>query len=225
MTSLHAGLIRSTLISAVVAGALIFIPAGTLSYWQGWVFIAVFDACSIGIGVYLAIHDPALLARRKRVGPQAETDPAQKIIMSLAVIGFIALIVVPALDYRFMWTPVPAVVALFGDGLIALGFFLVFLVFRENTFGASTIRVEENQRVIDTGPYAHMRHPMYAAALVMLAGIPLALGSWGGLFIVLLFVPILAWRLLAEERYLAVHLPGYADYMRRVRWRLLPGVW
>jgi protein-S-isoprenylcysteine O-methyltransferase Ste14 len=208
--------LRSSLFGIPALAALLFIPAWTLAYWQAWLFIAVFVCASGALTVYLAIHDPKLLERRMNVGPRAEKEPAQKIIMVL---------VFPALDYRFGWSPVPASVSVLGDALIALGFLFTFFVFKENSYGASTIQIAEGQTVISTGPYAFVRHPMYAAALVMLLGIPLALGSWWGLFALLLVLPVLIWRLLDEERFLRQNLPGYPEYQAKVRYRLLPFVW
>lgn len=217
--------LRSSVFGILALAALLFIPAWTLAYWQAWLFMAVFVCTSGAITVYLAIHDPKLLERRMNVGPRAEREPAQKIIMVFATLGFIAMLVFPALDYRFGWSPVPASVSVLGDALIALGFLFVFFVFKENSYGASTIQIAEDQTVISTGPYALVRHPMYAAALVMLFGIPLALGSWWGLFALLLVLPVLIWRLLDEERFLRRNLPGYAEYQARVKYRLLPFVW
>ena len=217
--------LRSSLFGIPALAALVFIPAWTLAYWQAWLFIAVFVCASGALTVYLAIHDPKLLERRMNVGPRAEKEPAQKIIMVLATLGFIAMLVFPALDYRFGWSPVPASVSVLGDALIALGFLFTFFVFKENSYGASTIQIAEGQTVISTGPYAFVRHPMYAAALVMLLGIPLALGSWWGLFALLLILPVLIWRLLDEERFLRQNLPGYPEYQAKVKYRLLPFVW
>jgi len=217
--------LRSSLFGILALAALLFIPAWTLAYWQAWLFMAVFVCTSGAITVYLAIHDPKLLERRMNVGPRAEKEPAQKIIMVLATLGFIAMLVFPALDYRFGWSPVPASVAVLGDALIALGFLFTFFVFKENSYGASTIQIAEDQTVISTGPYAFVRHRMYAAALVMLLGIPLALGSWWGLFVLVLVLPVLIWRLLDEERFLRQNLPGYPEYQAKVKYRLLPFVW
>jgi protein-S-isoprenylcysteine O-methyltransferase Ste14 len=187
--------------------------------------MAVFEGSSIAVGVYLAIRDPQLLARRLKAGPAAERETTQKVIMTLAMLGFAALMVVPGLDRRFGWSFVPTPVVLAGDVLIALAFLFIVLVFRENTYGASTIHIAEGHRVISTGPYAFVRHPMYAGGIVMLIGVPLALGSWWALLVLLLIVPVLIWRLRDEERFLTVNLPGYAAYTRRVRYRLLPYAW
>src|SRR5262245_24452515 len=216
---------RSSLFGVVALAALLFIPAGTFDYWQAWLFMAVFVATSGALTVDLALHDPKLLERRMHVGPRAEKEPAQKIIMAFAMVGFIAMLVFPALDHRFGWSPVPASVSLLGDALIALGFLFTFFVFRENSYGASTIQIAEGQTVVSTGPYALVRHPMYVGALVMLVGVPLALGSWWGLYGLLVILPVLIWRLLDEERFLRQNLPGYTEYQTKVRYRLLPFIW
>jgi protein-S-isoprenylcysteine O-methyltransferase Ste14 len=225
MNAVTRGALRSSLFGILVLAALLFIPAWTLHYWQAWLFMAVFVCASGAISVYLAIRDPKLLERRMNVGPQAEKEPAQKIIMVFAMIGCIAVLVFPALDYRFGWSSVPASVSVLGDALIVLGFLFTFFVFRENSYGASTIQIAEGQTVISTGPYALVRHPMYAGALVMLIGIPLALGSWWGLFALLFILSVLIWRLLDEERFLRQNLAGYADYQAKVKYRLLPFIW
>lgn len=225
MNSLNVRALRSSLLGTLAMAALLFIPAGTLRYWQAWVFIAVFAGASGALTVYLALRDPALLERRMRAGPAAEKEAAQKLIMLLAMAGFLALLVLPALDRRYGWSALPAWAVVLGDALVALGFLLIFFVFRVNSYGASTIQVAEGQTVISTGPYALVRHPMYAGALPLLAGTPLALGSCWGLLVLALIVPALAWRLLDEERFLLERLPGYAEYRRRVKYRLLPFIW
>lgn len=225
MNTLNIRALRASLFGAVALAALLFLPAGTLDYWQGWLFMAVFVGASSAVTVYLAIKDPALLERRISAGPRAEKESTQKRVMLLAVLGFIALIVVPALDRRFGWSPAPPYVSLVGDVLVGLSFLLVFLVFKANTYAASTIQVAAGQQVISTGPYALVRHPMYAGSLPLLLGMPLALGSWLGLLALLLIVPALIWRLLDEEQFLRLNLPGYAAYCRKIRYRLLPYVW
>ena len=210
---------------AVVMGLLLFTAAGTVRYWQAWVFLAVFFGASLLTTLYLMKHDPALLRRRLAGGPAAEKTPTQRLIMFLASIGFIGLLVVPAVDYRFGWSTEPLYAVVSGDILIVVGFSIGFLVFRENSFTSATIEIAEDQKVIATGPYALVRHPQYAGALLYLVGMPLALGSWWGLLVLAAMVPVLIWRLLDEERLLAKDLPGYADYRRNVRSRLIPGIY
>ena len=210
---------------ALVMGALIFGAAGDLRFWRGWAFLAVFFGASALITQYLIANDPALLERRVKGGPTQETEPTQRLIMVFMSLGFVAIIVVAGLDHRFGWSQAPAIVALAGDGLIAVGFFVLFLVFRQNSFASSTIGVVEGQTLVSTGPYAIVRHPMYAGALIYLIGTPLALDSYWGLAALALMGPILIWRLVDEERVLEQRLPGYAEYKRKVRYRLAPGVY
>jgi protein-S-isoprenylcysteine O-methyltransferase Ste14 len=140
-------------------------------------------------------------------------------------VAFVALLVVPALDRRFGWSSVPPFVVFSGDLLVAAGFYIIFLVYRENTYTSATIEIAEGQKVVSTGPYAFVRHPMYAGGLLYLAATPLALGSYRGLVAFAALVPFLIWRLLDEEHLLDRELPGYSEYRRRVRHRLVPFVW
>jgi protein-S-isoprenylcysteine O-methyltransferase Ste14 len=225
MSSLHRRAFGGLVILVLVTGALLFAAAGTFDYWQAWAFLAIYFTLSLAITLYLMKKDPALLARRMSGGPFAEKEPSQRIIMSFASIGFIGLLVLPGLDHRFGWSQMPAYVAIAGDILVVLGWVGIFFVFRENSFSSATIELAADQRVISTGPYALVRHPMYAAALVMLLGMPIALGSWWGVLTMAVVVPAVVWRLLDEERFLARNLPGYTEYQRKVRYRLLPLVW
>lgn len=210
---------------AIVTALLLFIPAGTLRYWQAWAYLLIFTGASALMTLYLIRNDPALLERRMRGGPTAEKQPAQKLIMLGMSGAFIALLVVPALDHRWGGASLPFVAVIAGDALVAVGFYLITLVYRENTFAAATIEVADNHQVISTGPYAIVRHPMYASALLYLLGTPLALDSWWGFVPIAAMIPFLIWRLVDEERYLAKHLAGYIAYQKRVRYRLVPLFW
>jgi protein-S-isoprenylcysteine O-methyltransferase Ste14 len=209
---------------AVAMGLLLFLPAGAIQWWEAWVYLGIFFGASIPITIYLMRHDPALLQRRMAAGPTAEKEPAQKVIMLMASLGFIGTLVVPALDYRYSWSRAPAYVVLWGDALAALCFAITFRVYKENTFTSATVEVAPDQRVVSTGPYAIVRHPMYAGGLLLFIGTPLALGSFWGLIAALAVLPALIWRLLDEERLLSRDLPGYAEYCDKVRWRLIPRV-
>jgi protein-S-isoprenylcysteine O-methyltransferase Ste14 len=210
---------------ALAMGVLIFASAGTLDFWQAWLFLACYFAASLVVSLWLQRHDPALLRRRMRGGPFAEGERSQKIIMTITSIGFIALLVVPGFDRRFGWSEMPDAVAIIGDVLLLAGWLGILAVFRANSFAAATIQVASGQKVISTGPYAIVRHPMYAAALLMLLGIPISLGSWWGALVPIALLPALAWRLLDEERLLLRDLEGYAGYRRKVPWRLIPHLW
>jgi protein-S-isoprenylcysteine O-methyltransferase Ste14 len=225
MTGVNKRAFGGLLVLVLAIAALLFIPAGTLDYWQAWTFLGVYSTASLAITLYLMKNDPKLLERRMRGGPAAEKEPTQKIIMLFASAGFIGLLIIPALDNRFGWSHMPPAVALVGDGLLALGWLAIFFVFKENSFTSATIELAPDQKVISTGPYALVRHPMYAGGLVMLAGIPIALGSWWGLLVLVATMPALVWRLLDEEKFLARNLPGYVEYQEKVRYRLIPHVW
>jgi protein-S-isoprenylcysteine O-methyltransferase Ste14 len=207
-----------------VKGLLIFLPSGTVQYWQAWSYLLICFGAYLLMTLYLMKENPALLQRRLSAGPIAEKEKSQKIIMLLATIGFIALLVVSALDHRFMWSSVPLYVVIAGNALTLLGFYIIFLVYKENPFTFSTIEVAGDQKVISTGPYAVVRHPMYAGALVYLIGTPLALGSYWGLVVLAGTMPFFTWRLLDEERFLSKNLPGYTEYCAKAPWRLIPRV-
>jgi protein-S-isoprenylcysteine O-methyltransferase Ste14 len=209
----------------LVMASLLFLPAWTLNYWQAWAFLAVFGLSAVAITVYLTKRDPKLLERRVYAGPTAEKETSQKIIQTITSISFAGLLVVSALDHRFAWTPIPPYVALAGDALVAVGFLIVFLVYKENTFASATIELAPEQKVISTGPYKLVRHPMYMGAFLLLVGIPVSLGSLWGLFAIVLMMPALIWRLLNEERFLVKNLPGYLEYQNAVRHRLVPFIW
>src|SRR5450631_915954 len=225
MNPLHRKAYLSLLVLFLAMAALLFVPAGTFDYWQAWTFLAVYFAWSLAITLYLVKKDPKLLERRMRGGPAAEKETAQKIIMVITSLGFIGLIVVPALDHRFAWSHMIPYAALAGDVLVAIGWLAIFFVFKENTFTFATIELAPDQKVISTGPYALVRHPMYAGGLVLLLGMPLALGSWWGLLVLVVVMPALIWRLVDEEEFLARNLPGYVEYREKVRFRLIPLVW
>ena len=225
MRNLGAKAWLSLALLATVMGLLLFVPAGTVRYWQGWLYLSTFMGASVLTTLYLLKRDRGLLERRMRGGPTAETRPMQRLIMTGTSIGFIALLVVPGLDRRFGWSDVPLAAVVAGDALVAVGFWLIFLVYRENAFASATIELAENQKVVSSGPYAIVRHPMYASASLYLLGTPLALGSYWGLVPIVMMIPLLIWRLFDEERFLAKNLPGYAEYQKRVRHRIVPFLW
>ena len=225
MKSLYTKALLSLVALSVTMGLLLFVPGGTTKYWQAWVYLGIFTGASLFTTLYLIEKDPALLKRRMSGGPTAERESAQKVIMFFASIGFIGLLIVPALDHRFVWSVVPFPVVIMGDTLVAVGFYFIFLVYRENTFTSATIEVAENQKVISTGPYALVRHPMYASAFLYLVGTPLAPGSYWGLLALLFMMPFLIWRLFDEEKFLAENLAGYTEYQKQVQHRLVPYVW
>jgi protein-S-isoprenylcysteine O-methyltransferase Ste14 len=209
----------------VILGLLLFISAWTLDFWQAWVYLFIFGASSILITLFLMKRDMELLKRRLKGGPAAEKERSQKIIQTFARFIFISILLVPGFDHRFNWSDVPVYLVIAGEIFVALGFFIIFLVFRENSYTSAIIEIDENQKVISTGPYAVVRHPMYSGALLMLLFTPLALGSfWDLLFVILIFT-IIIWRLLDEEKFLSKNLPGYSAYCQKTSFRLIPMIW
>ena len=209
----------------LVMSSSIFLTAWTFNYWQAWTFLAVFFASVLAITIYLMKKDPKLLERRVRGGPSAEKEKSQQVIQSIAGIAFIAIFLISALDHRFGWSAVSRYIVIVGDVLVALGLLVVFLVFRENTFTSATIEIATDQKVISTGPYSLVRHPMYSGAFIMLLGVPIALGSWCGLLAVIPLILVIVARLFDEEKFLAQSLVGYPEYLNRVLYRLIPFVW
>jgi protein-S-isoprenylcysteine O-methyltransferase Ste14 len=217
--------VAASLFGLVFFGVLLFWPAGTFDYWQAWVFIAIFTAVSAGPAIYWGLRKPEVLRRRMRSGPIAETRPAQKV----ATVGITAMVaavaVVSALDHRFGWSQVPVSVVVIGQILVAVGLGLATMVVNQNSYAAATITVEADQPVISTGLYGMVRHPMYAFALIMMVGMPLALDSYWGLVTMVPAVAVLVFRIVDEEKMLRQDLDGYDEYTHKVRYRLVPGVW
>jgi protein-S-isoprenylcysteine O-methyltransferase Ste14 len=221
-------MIAQSLVFAIFLGLLLFLPAGTLAWPQAWVFMALFIACSEATGLWLLKTDPALLAARMKSPLSAEQKPRDRAVIAAILVGLCAWAVFMALDARrFGWSQTPLWAQLLGAALILAAFYGWVGVLRANSFAAVTVQLqqERGQTVISTGPYAVVRHPMYAYALLFMIGVPLLLGSLWGLLGLVLFIPLLAARLLGEEAMLMDGLPGYRDYAAKVRWRLVPGVW
>ena len=205
--------------------ALLFGPAGSLRFWQGWLYGFVFIAATSLISIYFLRHDPKLVERRMHVGPAAEKELSQKIIMMFTLLSFVLLLALPGFDHRWHWSTVPLWLVLLANAGVALSFGIFFVVLKQNSYAASTITVEPGQPVISTGLYAIVRHPLYAGALLFLICTPSALGSYWTYLVLIPAIPVLAWRLLDEERFLKRNLPGYKEYCGLTRFRLIPGIW
>ena len=223
MNAVGKGLVSATL-GLVAFGLMLFLPAGTFHYWQAWVFLAVFALSTWIPSVYLMRTNPAALERRMR-GPSAETRTLQRILIAVIFVCFPAMFVVSALDHRFGWSPVPAAVSLVGDVLVASGLILDMLVVIQNSYAAVNVVVEAGQRLVSSGLYGLVRHPMYTGNVILMLGVPLALGSYWGLVFVIPGLIVLVLRIRDEEGLLEEELPGYSEYEQQVRYRLLPYLW
>lgn len=203
----------------------IFWPAGTLNFWQGWFYLLAFFGSTFLITLYLVKYDQTLLESRTAAGPTAETDKRQQLIQSLASLFFIGLFVIPGFDHRYHWSSVPTPIVWISDVFVVLGFLFIFFVFKENSYTSAVIEVADEQKVVTTGPYALVRHPMYLGAGVMLLFTSPALGSWLGIPMAILLMLAIAVRAVEEEKFLAINLRGYAQYRQTVKYRLIPFVW
>lgn len=209
-------------IGMAMTGLVIFASAGTFDYWRGWAFLAVLVVSGWVSAIYFLRKNPAVLLRRL---PTAEERPQQKAIAIGVLSLWAAMIVVSALDHRFKWSAVATEVSLAGDVLVALGLAAIGLVLMQNNHAAVTVRVEANQHLVSTGLYGLVRHPMYTCNALLLVGIPLALGSFWGLMFLIPGVLLFALRIQDEEKVLEMELDGYRDYVQKVRYRMLPGIW
>jgi protein-S-isoprenylcysteine O-methyltransferase Ste14 len=218
-------LLASTVFSVAFFGLLLFWPADTFDYWQAWVFIAVFVVATMAPTTHLAVKYPDAFRRRLRSGPFAEPRLVQKMIIAGIMLTSVAVAVVSAFDHRFGWSTVPTPIVVVGLALVVVGVGIAEAVVVPNNYAAATITVEAEQPVISTGLYGLVRHPMYVGALVMIAGMPLALASYWGLVTLIPAVLIFAARITDEERALRQDLDGYDAYTEKVHYRLVPGVW
>ena len=225
MTALAQNTLTRLTIFQLFVAFLLFAPVGTLHFWQAWLFWTVFTIAQFALALYFLRADPHLIENRLKGGPRAEPRPAQKLILTLALLFALAMVLLPGFDHRFGWSQVPLQLVLLGDVGVVVAMSVIFFVFRANTHAAATVRVEENQQVISTGLYALVRHPMYLGALVLFIAVPLALGSFWTLLLIPPLFAVLVARLLDEERLLRTGLPGYSDYCRKVRRHLIPFVW
>ncbi len=209
----------------VAFGLMLFLTAGTVNYWQAWLLLAVFAIATWISSIYLLRANPAALQRRMRGGPTAETRMAQKVVIGCFWLSFATMFMVSVLDHRFGWSAVPPAICLVGDVLVAIGLGVVMLVIIQNSYAAATVQVEAGQKLVSTGLYRVVRHPMYTGNVITMVGIPLALGSYWGLVVVLPGLIVLALRIRDEEKLLQEELAGYREYTQKIRYRLVPCMW
>ncbi len=200
----------------------LFVPAGTLDYWQAWVYIAIVFIPASFVILYFLDKDPEFLERRMKM---KEKEAKQQLVVKLAGVLFVIGFLIPGLDHRFGWSNVPFGLMVAADACVLLGYLICFLVFRENSYAGRTIEVVKGQKVISTGPYAIIRHPMYFGVLLMYLATPIALGSYWALPPFLLIVPVFIVRIMNEEEVLRRGLAGYKEYCQKTRYRLLPFIW
>jgi protein-S-isoprenylcysteine O-methyltransferase Ste14 len=220
--------IRRTAVSLLFVGAILFGAAGTLNWPEAWIYLALAAAMSFGGGFWLARRDPALLSERLGSLIQREQKGWDKVLMVVMVALWTGWLILMGLDAgRYHWSEIPLVLQGAGLALICLGAYLVWLTLKANSYAAPVVKIQKARGhvVVTSGPYARIRHPMYAGALLFIAGVPLLLGSWWGLAAGVGLVLIIAMRAVFEERTLAAELEGYADYAARVRYRLVPYLW
>lgn len=220
------GLARTVLVrglaAVVLLALLLFVPAGTLRWWQAWLFLSSLLLPAVLFAVHLLRRDPELLERRMRT---REREEPQRRILRLGGVLFLAAYVLPGLDRRSGWSSVPAALSVAADAVVVAGYLLFVRVLRENRFASRVVEVEEGQQLVTSGPYALVRHPMYVSTLAVYLPSPLALGSYWGLLAAVWLVPLLVARIRNEEEVLRRNLPGYEEYARKTRFRLVPGVW
>ena len=210
------------LLGVVIVGLLLFLPAGSLSYWQGWLLMGILFVPMFCAGLVMLVRNPELL--RKRLNAKEE-EKDQQTVVKLSGLLFIAAFVVAGLNWRFGWCVLPAWAVWAAAGLFLVCYLLYAEVLRENTYLSRTIEVQENQKVIDTGLYAVVRHPMYMATTVLFLAMPLVLASPISFAILLLYLPLIAKRIKNEEKVLEEGLPGYKEYKTRVKYKVLPLIW
>ena len=222
MKSLKKMIISRLFFGYFIMGLLFFLPAGTLKYWEGWIYMIVIAVPMTFFGVYMFKHNPKFLERRMKV---KEKRDKQKLIVKLGIIPFLFTFMLPGFDRRFSWSDVSTPVTIVGLAVALLGYLSILYVFRTNTFASRVVEVEDEQKVITTGPYARVRHPMYSSIMILYLFTPLALGSYWAVIPALFILPVLIARIIDEEKELLDNLEGYREYMQKVKHRLLPGIW
>lgn len=210
------------IIGLVIIPSVLFLTAGTFNYWQVWLYLAVLFIPALFILAYFAKTDPAFLNRRMQF---KEPEKAQKKIVRLSWIPILLEFILPGLDVRFGWSNLPPLFVIMGAVLVFTGYVIIILSFRENHYAARVVKVEEGQKVISTGPYALVRHPMYLGSMVLYLFSPLALGSYWALIPALFSIPVFIFRIRNEEEVLQRDLPGYDGYINKVHYHLIPGIW
>jgi protein-S-isoprenylcysteine O-methyltransferase Ste14 len=200
----------------------IFLPAGSLKFRTGWLFIGVLFTAMIFVLTWLLVKDPALLAKRLKT---KEKEKPQKAYLILSIIVLLFTFIIPGLDYRFHWSDVPVPVVVISTVIMMAGYVIFFAVMRQNTYASRVIEIQQGQKLIDTGLYSLVRHPMYLGASILYVPVPLVLGSWYALIPAALIPILLIIRIMNEEKVLVNGLKGYPEYMKKVKYRIIPFIW
>lgn len=220
------GLKKAVIVRVVIVylimGLMFFLPAGTFNFWQAWAYLAVIAVPMIIFGIYMFNHDPKFLERRIRTD---EKRKAQKLIVKFGILPFFISFIIPGVDMRFHWSNMHTAVSIAGLVLVLTGYLMTLYVFIVNSFASRVVDVEKGQKVITTGPYALIRHPMYLCNIIFYLATCLALGSYWALLPASAIIPVLVFRIIDEEKELLVNLAGYAEYAQKVTYRLIPGIW
>ncbi|MBU0586413.1 isoprenylcysteine carboxylmethyltransferase family protein [Candidatus Micrarchaeota archaeon] len=210
------------LAAPILLGLFLFVPAGTLDYWEAWAYMAILLIPMLFVVLYFMKKDPEFLKRRMKY---KEKEARQDLIIKAGGIVYFVGFLIPGLDKRFGWSSVPFEIIIIADIMVFLGYALIFLTFKENSYAGRTVQVEKGQKVVTTGPYSIIRHPMYLGTLLLYILTPIALGSYIAVPIFLLFIPVIIFRILNEEEVLTRELKGYKEYCIKTKYRLLPFIW
>ena len=206
----------------ILFGLLLFLPAGTFEYWNAWVLIAALFGPMLVLGAVLLIKSPELLAKRLA---SKEKESQQKTVVALSALMFLASFILAGLDFRYGWTSLPSWLVWTSTGVLLMSYLMYAEVMRENAYLSRTIEVQDNQKVIDTGLYGIVRHPMYSATVFLFLSMPLVLGSMMSFVVMLVYIPIINARIKNEEKVLSEGLPGYQEYKQKVRSKVIPFIW
>lgn len=220
--SIRMKIIKISVFSLLILGTAFFLPARTFRFWEAWIYLCIIFSCITSVILYFLKHDPDFLERRIKT---KETVKEQKLIIMLGWLLFLPTFLIPGFDRYYSWSDVPVYLVIASDMFVLSGYLLIIRVFRENSYASRVIEVAADQMVISTGPYAIVRHPMYSGSLLMYLFTPVALGSYWGLIGSGLIFILIIFRIFSEEKYLAENLKGYKEYLLKIKYRLIPGIW
>jgi protein-S-isoprenylcysteine O-methyltransferase Ste14 len=221
-SKLLATVLMRLLLGIIVLSIMFFLTAGRFAYWEAWLYMSTLFVPMVFVLIYLIKNEPELLARRMKI---REKEREQRLIIKLSYIPFLIAFLLPGFDKRFGWSNVPVALVIFADILVLISYGIFFLVLKENPYASRIVEVESEQRVVTSGPYAIVRHPMYSVVLLMYILSPLALGSYWAVVPMIFIIPVIVARILNEEKVLKRELYGYEEYMQKIHYRLIPGIW